>query len=226
MKKKAFIRENPWALLVVPLIFSLLTAAALYEVGRSLISPYEGILSLFFSEHTEEAEPRDLMKAAHAISDNGPSTLPLDSIDYPAEGDRYATISIEGTSMQNPVYYGDSNTILNQGVGTYKDHSGAGIPGEGKTIMMVAHNNTFFSDLKDVQTGALVKLETHYGSYTYRVIDIQVKDYQDRTAYDFSRTDENLILYTCYPFDALGFTPDRYFIYAEYVSGPKLEPAH
>ena len=51
---------------------------------------------------------------------------------------------------------------------------------------------------------------------------MQVKDYQDATAYDFTRTDENLIMYTCYPFDALGFTPDRYFVYAKYVSGPVL----
>ena len=34
---------------------------------------------------------------------------------------------------------------------------------------------------------------------------------------------ENLILYTCYPFDALGFTPNRYFVYAKYVSGPVLD---
>lgn len=33
-----------------------------------------------------------------------------------------------------------------------------------------------------------------------------MRDYQDTTTYDFTRTDENLILYTCYPFDALGFT--------------------
>ena len=40
---------------------------------------------------------------------------------------------------------------------------------------------------------------------------------------DFTRTDENLILYTCYPFDALGFTPNRFFVYAKYVSGPVLD---
>ena len=34
---------------------------------------------------------------------------------------------------------------------------------------------------------------------------------------------ENLILYTCYPFDALGFTPNRYFVYASYTSGPELD---
>ena len=37
-----------------------------------------------------------------------------------------------------------------------------------------------------------------------------------------SRTDENLILYTCYPFDSLGYTPFRFFVYADYVSGPAL----
>ena len=40
---------------------------------------------------------------------------------------------------------------------------------------------------------------------------------------DFSREDENLILYTCYPFDAMGFTPDRFFVYARYISGPVLD---
>ena len=50
-----------------------------------------------------------------------------------------------------------------------------------------------------------------------------MRDYRDTTTYDFTRTDENLILYTCYPFDALGFTPNRYFVYASYTSGPELD---
>ena len=50
-----------------------------------------------------------------------------------------------------------------------------------------------------------------------------VRETLEETAYDFTRTDENLILYTCYPFDALGFTPNRYFVYAKYVSGPVLD---
>ena len=98
-----------------------------------------------------------------------------------------------------------------------------GIPGEGKTILLAGHNNTFFNDLQHTEIGATVTITTHYGVYTYEVTDMAVKDYQDETAYDFTRTDENLILYTCYPFDALGFTPNRYFVYAKYVSGPVLD---
>ena len=103
------------------------------------------------------------------------------------------------------------------------DSSGAGIPGESKTILMAGHNNTFFNDLQSVEVGDVVTIETHYGTYTYTVERCEVRDYQDTTTYDFTRTDENLILYTCYPFDALGFTPNRYFIYASYTSGPELD---
>lgn len=112
---------------------------------------------------------------------------------------------------------------MNAGVGTYKDDSRVGIPGEGKTILLAGHNNTFFNDLQHAEAGATVTIMTHYGVYTYEVTGTEILDYQDETAYDFTRTDENLILYTCYPFDALGFTPNRFFVYAKYVSGPVLD---
>ena len=93
----------------------------------------------------------------------------------------------------------------------------------GKTILLAGHNNTFFNDLQHAEAGATVTITTHYGVYTYEVTGTEILDYQDETAYDFTRTDENLILYTCYPFDALGFTPNRFFVYAKYVSGPVLD---
>ena len=155
--------------------------------------------------------------------DAQPDRLPLSSVTYPSEGDRYATITISGTNVDAPVYYGDTSKILNAGVGTYKDDSRVGIPGEGKTILLAGHNNTFFNDLQHAEAGATVTITTHYGVYTYEVTGTEILDYQDETAYDFTRTDENLILYTCYPFDALGFTPNRFFVYAKYVSGPVLD---
>ena len=83
--------------------------------------------------------------------------------------------------------------------------------------------DTFFNDLQSIKEGAVVTIETYYGVYTYTVKLSGVYDYRDTTSYDFTRTDENLIMYTCYPFDALGFTPERYFVYASYTSGPVLE---
>ena len=67
-----------------------------------------------------------------------------------------------------------------------------------------------------------IRVTTYYGVYVYEVTGTAVHEATDDTSYDFSRTDENLILYTCYPFDSLGYTPFRFFVYADYVSGPAL----
>ena len=130
--------------------------------------------------------------------DAQPDRLPLSSVTYPSEGDRYATITISGTNVDAPVYYGDTSKILNAGVGTYKDDSRVGIPGEGKTILLAGHNNTFFNDLQHAEAGATVTITTHYASTPMRSPHRDPR-LSDETAYDFTRTDENLILYTCYP---------------------------
>ena len=209
-KKHSFLRRSPLAYVVV-------STALVFIVGHTMLAPYQALLGWFFST-TEVAQPRDLLDNAATVINGGtvdepdaqPDRLPLSSVTYPSEGDRYATITISGTNVDAPVYYGDTNKILNAGVGTYKDDSRVGIPGEGKTILLAGHNNTFFNDLQHAEAGATVT-------------GTEILDYQDETAYDFTRTDENLILYTCYPFDALGFTPNRFFVYAKYVSGPVLD---
>ena len=205
-RKHSFFRRSPAAYVAAPLLFVLVSAALLFTVGRTVLGPYASLLSWFFTT-SEAAQPQDLLADAATVINGGtaaeqasqPETIPLSSITYPVSGDRYATITLSGTNVNAPVYYGDTNKILNQGVGTYVDDSRAGIPGEGKTILLAGHNNTFFNDLQHTEIGATVTITTHYGVYTYEVTDMAVKDYQDETAYDFTRTDENLILYTCYP---------------------------
>lgn len=229
-KKRSFVRSSPLAYVVVPLALTAATAALLAIFSFIMLQPYQMMLGWFF-DNTSSSQPQDLLAEAGTVIDGGtaaqeeqqPASIPFSSITYPTEGDRYATITITGTNVDAPVYYGDTNKILNQGVGTYKDNGAAGIPGDGKTILLAGHNNTFFNDLQHAEVGATVTITTHYGVYTYEVTDTKVLDYQDTSAYDFSREDENLILYTCYPFDALGFTSQRFFVYARYVSGPVLD---
>ena len=226
MKHKSFLRGNPAAFVVTPVAFALVTLALLLGLNQVFLAPYLGLWNWFLSSNaSEQSDPADLLSTAVKPETDDAETIPLSSITYPNEGDRYATITIEGTEVNAPVYYGDNTTILNQGVGTYKDDSRAGIPGESKTILLAGHNNTFFNDLQSVEVGDVVTIETHYGTYTYTVEDCKVLEYNDTSAYDFTRTDENLILYTCYPFDMLGYTPFRFFVYAEYVSGPVIERA-
>lgn len=225
MNKNSFLRKSPLAYLAVPLIYAVVVSAVLALAARAFIAPYLSLASWFFTVKTEVVEPQDLLASAQEVMVEPQEVIPLSSITYPVQGDRYGRITIQGTTVDAPVYYGDSNSELNRGVGTYKDDSRAGIPGESKTILLAGHNNTFFNDLQSVEVGAEVTIETHYGTYVYTVERCEVLDYQDSSAYDFTRTDENLILYTCYPFDALGFTPNRYFVYASFTSGPVLDAA-
>jgi sortase A len=127
-KKHSFLRRSPLAYVVVPLAFVLVSTALVFIVGHTVLAPYQALLGWFFST-TEVAQPRDLLDNAATVINGGtvdepdaqPDRLPLSSVTYPSEGDRYATITISGTNVDAPVYYGDTSKILNAGVGTYKD---------------------------------------------------------------------------------------------------------
>lgn len=224
-----FLRKSWAAYIVIPILFSIISIGVLILFGSALLRPYKEMVGWFFSKSEEIETNRDLYSQTIADAQNGTATqnnavqtIDKQTITYPYPGDRYGEISIAGTTVSAPLYYGDDTATLNKGVCTFKDDVGVGIPGESKTILLAGHNNTFFNGLQQVEVGDIVTIETHYGTYTYEVTNMGVKDYKDATAYDFTRTDENLIMYTCYPFDALGFTSDRYFVYAKYVSGPVL----
>ncbi len=205
--------------IALPILFSVLTALILYFTVWPTVAPYYSLFSILLtSEEQEEYNGVNLMEQISAGENlANRESISVSEISLPREGDQYGNLTIEGTSVDAPVFYGDGEKQLNQGVGTY---AFGYLPGQGGTILMGAHTNTWFSDLGSAKIGSIIKLETNYGVYEYKIVDAQVKDHQDRTAYDFSRTDENIILYTCYPFGTIGFTTQRYFVYGEYVSGP------
>ena len=129
------------------------------------------------------------------------------------------TLIIEECGIDVPLFFGDDDVALRNGVGIY---AGSFIPGYGGTILIAGHNNTYFNGLKNASKGQIVKIKTSYGNYQYRINDIAVKKATDGSAYDLSAPRENLIMYTCYPFDELGLTPWRCFVYGEFVSGPQV----
>ena len=146
-------------------------------------------------------------------------TVPSSKITFPYAGTKYGEISIEGTDINCPLFFGDDNKTLRRGAGQYQ---GSAFPGMCSTTIIGGHNNSFFKTLKDAQVGAIVTIKTHYGVYTYKITVTAIKNFDDRTAFDLRAEHENLVLYTCYPFNALGLTKQRYFVYGEYVSGPKI----
>lgn len=134
---------------------------------------------------------------------------------YPEYGAQYARIKIPKIGVDLPVYYGETLEILKKGVG---QSGGSYFPGEGGSIIYMGHNsaNTFrrFSEL---QIGNEITVTTSYGEYTYKIYDMQIIKETEKDKLPIQSDKEILMVFTCYPFVNIGYTTQRYVVYAERV---------
>ena len=90
-------------------------------------------------------------------------------------------------------------------------------PGTRGTSVMAAHRDTHFSFLKNVQVGDLIDVERNDGlSFTYRAKKMRIVDW-NKSGIDAHAAGFNLVLATCYPFDAITHGPKRFIVEAELV---------
>jgi sortase A len=90
-------------------------------------------------------------------------------------------------------------------------------PGTRGTSVMAAHRDTHFSFLKNVQIGDLIEVQRDDGlSFTYRATRMRIVDW-NKSGIDAHAAGFNLVLATCYPFDAITHGPKRYVVEAELV---------
>lgn len=132
---------------------------------------------------------------------------------YPAYGTKYATIEIPKIDLKLPVYFGDTLEILKNGVG---HSSGSYFPGEGGSIIYMGHNSkNVFRRFSELQKGNEIKITTNYGEYTYKIYDMQLIKETEIEKLPIQKQKEILMVYTCYPFNNIGYATQRYVVYAE-----------
>lgn len=132
---------------------------------------------------------------------------------YPEYGTQYATIEIDKIDVNLPVYFGDTLEILKKGVG---HSSGSYFPGEGGAIVYMGHNSkNMFRRFSELQIGNEIKVTTSYGEYTYKIYDMQLIKETETDKLPIQRDKEILMIYTCYPFNNVGYATQRYVVYAE-----------
>lgn len=224
------------SLIILPIIFFVGTYLVLYLALAPAFGSYLSAAGLFFSDSDKDFST-EYKKIYVPVSEN--STIPTividekesqsdskevyienDAVVYPSYGNMFGELIIEDCGIDANLFFGDGDMSLRNGVGVY---GGSFIPGYGKTILVAGHNNTYFNGLKYAEKGQKVVIRTSYGNYEYEITDTAVKKMDDRSAYDLNADYENLIMYTCYPFDELGLTRQRYFVYAKYISGPRID---
>jgi len=227
------------AIFILPVFFTMLIFGLFYLMLEPFVGNYAGAVMLFVGDEVYDArhEVTDLLSQSSKERDNPAPWVPVEDhrnpedtanpddepvfirasdIVKPQPGDIYANITISGTTVDSPVFWGDSERELNKGVGTYM---GGWLPGWGRTVMMAGHRSSDFADLRSVEIGAVITVRTHYETYTYEVTNIAVFNMNNKNAYDFLRDEENIILYTCYPFDRIGAAVERLFVYGEPLTG-------
>lgn len=143
------------------------------------------------------------------------SDLELDELDIkkPSLGIQYGEIQCSACGLRTPLYYGDSEEILEKGAGTY---SGGALPWAKGTVLVSSHDSGYFAPLEKIEKGDKISVDTVYGSYEYEVTGKKIADVLDTSAYPLKEDGYELILYTCYPFgDTDELRNQRLFIYAE-----------
>lgn len=206
------------AYIYMPLFFSILSYGIVYLMTSDMVSLATNVFQLIVTD----SEPdftinynNTFNPGSVEISDE--NTVKREDVPTAKYGELYAYVKCNDIGLNCPVYMGDDNEILKMGAGqipaTYQ-------PGFGELIMIGAHNNSFFNSLKNIQIGQNITMETSYGTYTYQVVSTEIIDVTGMDAYDFFTDHEQLLLYTCYPFDVLAHTDYRFMVYADFVSGP------
>lgn len=125
-------------------------------------------------------------------------------------------LNIPTLSLTAPVEQGLDDSVLNIAIGHDPSTSW---PGPKSAALFAAHDVSFFSHLNQLSPGDLIMYTVPCATYTFRVEGAQITS----PGAPISVPNQGaLVLDTCYPPNALWYTPDRYIVTASYVStGPQ-----
>ena len=134
---------------------------------------------------------------------------------YPYYGDQYGTVKIESIGVDLPLFYGDSLDILKNGIGHTPESY---FPGEGGSILCMGHNyKTMLRNFSELEIGDIINVTTEYGEFNYRIYDMRILNETDTDQAPIQKEKEIFMIYTCYPFNNIGYATQRYMVYAELI---------
>lgn len=146
-------------------------------------------------------------------------TVKKKAIKFPSLGEEFGNLIIESAGINYPVIHGDRDKDLLRGIGHF---DGSRYPGENGNVVLVGHRETVFKNLGKVKKDDKIIFDTSYGRYIYKVSEIKIVDAGDVNVIAPSKI-EKLTLYTCYPFNTIGFMPKRYIVIGELIEGTSLK---
>lgn len=208
-------QKKLWKFVVYPLVLAFVNILFV----RLLMSVYLNNIDMDFvlSDKTITFEP-DINNIFIESSQKEDGFLERSEIEFPEVNTKYGKIEMESVDLSAPLIFGDTKEALKAGICQY---SGSFIPGFGGMVLLTGHNY-IYPQVEKMKIGDIIKITTSYGVYKYQVTNIEVLNKEKYETFNIDQNKERLVYYTCYPFNAFGNISDRYFVFADYVSGPKI----
>jgi sortase A len=128
----------------------------------------------------------------------------------PDIGETAGLLHIPKLEADLPIVEGTHEDELARGVGHYR---GTAYPLQNDQIVLSGHRDTVFRSMGDLEIGDELVMKMDYGDFVYEITETKIVDADDRTII-VPHDEEVLTLTTCYPFNFVGYAPDRYIIYA------------
>jgi sortase A len=176
---------------------------------------YRAALAAFDAPAAPEARPGDA--AARAVAVEPAPGMPRASAtrgpqaDVDTAGGAIALLRIPRLDVTVPVFPGTDRRTLNRGAGLVE---GTARPGARGNSVISAHRDSFFRPLKDIALDDRIEVVDPQGTLRgFRVAEIFITDPLDVSVLE--ATDSALLtLITCFPFNYVGFAPDRLIVRA------------
>jgi len=173
-----------------------------------------------FKEHPVipiQEEPIEIADRATAIPMPAEKPEPVLSTSIQQEaGEKSADLLIPEIGQKYSVDWGADEETLEKGVGLYVSDLTTVPGGNGHTVLS-GHRDTVFTGLGRLEEKDDLVVEYNGETFVYEITDIWITHEDDRTVI-VEKDQSTLTLTTCYPFDFIGYAPDRYIVQAELVS--------
>ncbi len=182
---------NKW----ISLIGILLISTGLVYVGASL----------FGIQEQRHAQDESMSSAQKAIS-----TGARNPSEDRQNGEAIGILRIPILDREVPIVTGVDEDDLEKGVGHVPSTA---LPGEGERIFLAGHRDTVFTRMGELKPGDVLEIRTAEGTFTYLMTDSVIVGQDDLSVME-PAGEEVLTLSTCYPFEYLSSTDQRYIIHA------------
>lgn len=148
---------------------------------------------------------RDLSRVS--VSEAAPSPSPASRS---PRGNLLGKLDIPRLEISAAVLDGDDDVTLRRAVGHLPQSA---YPGEEGRVVLAAHRDTFFRNLRWARVGDVVRMATPHGLREYAVETVLVVR-PESTEVIAPTKRSMLTLVTCYPFDYVGAAPYRFIVHA------------